>query len=87
MLQQKRNLATAENSLISAETTYARDRASLSQVLANTLDKYGISLADTARGTVAQLPAIPGLVPATDTTPGQAPPPVAPITANPAPNQ
>jgi outer membrane protein TolC len=71
VLQQKRNLATAENSLISAETTYARDRASLSQILANTLDKYGISLGDTARGTVSQAPTIPGLVPATDTTPTQ----------------
>jgi outer membrane protein len=71
VLQQKRNLATAENSMISAETTYARDRAALSQILANTLDKYGISLGDTARGTVAQAPTIPGLVPATDTTPTQ----------------
>jgi outer membrane protein len=71
VLQQKRNLATAEFSMITAETTYARDRASLSQILANTLDKYGISLGDAARGTVAQAPMIPGLVPAKDVAPTQ----------------
>ena len=79
VLQQQRNLATAENSLISATAAYARDRANLLQVLANTLDRYGISLADAASGTVVQKPSVPGL-----TAPGPAP--VAkPLTASPEP--
>lgn len=61
VLQQERNLATAENNLISATAAYAKDRASLTQVLANTLDKYGISLVDSTTGQLAQLPTIPGL--------------------------
>ncbi len=63
VLSQQRNLASAQDNLITAETTYARDRASLSQILANTLDKYNINLADTARGVVTQTPVIPGLQP------------------------
>jgi hypothetical protein len=33
----------------------------LTEVLANTLDKYGISLPDATTGQLSQLPAIPGL--------------------------
>lgn len=61
VLQQERSLAAAENTLISDTALYAKDRAALSQLLSNTLDKYGISLADTARGDVSQAPVIPGL--------------------------
>ncbi len=61
VLQQERNLATGEDNLISATAAYARDRAALSQILANTLDLYGISLGDAATGTVTQKPNIPGL--------------------------
>jgi outer membrane protein len=61
VLQQQRNLATAANTLIAATAAYARDRASLGQILSNTLDRYGISLQDAATGTVSQAPAIPGL--------------------------
>ncbi len=79
VLQQERNLATAENNLISATAAYARDRSSLTQLLATTLDKYGISLVDAASGTVTQMPHIPGL------TAPKAPAPPKPLTANPAP--
>ncbi|HZY61307.1 MAG TPA: TolC family protein [Edaphobacter sp.] len=61
VLQQERNLASAENTLISDTAAYAKDRAALSQLLSNTLDKYGISLVDTARGEVSKAPSIPGL--------------------------
>lgn len=61
VLQQERNLAVAENTLISDTAVYAKDRAALGQLLSNTLDKYGISLSDTAKGDVAQAPVIPGL--------------------------
>jgi outer membrane protein len=64
VLQQERNLATAENNVISAEATYATDRASLEQLLAETLDQYGIQLSEAVTGTVTKVPVIPGLEPA-----------------------
>jgi outer membrane protein TolC len=67
VLQQQRNLATAENNLIAAEATYAKDRAGLYQTLATTLSHYGINLTDAASGTVGTAPAVPGLVPAKNT--------------------
>ena len=79
VLQQERNLAGAENNLISATAAYALDRVSLNQILANTLDRYGISLVDTAQGVVNQTPRIPGL------TAPKPPQPPKPISANPAP--
>jgi outer membrane protein TolC len=61
VLQQGRNLAVAENSLISATAAYAKDRAALLQLLSTTLDRYNINISDAATGTVAQAPLIPGL--------------------------
>ena len=61
VLVQERTLATGENNLISATAAYAKDRSAFDQVLSNTLDRYGISLVDTAAGVVNQKPAIPGL--------------------------
>jgi outer membrane protein TolC len=61
VLQQGRNLATAENTLISAIAAYARDRSLLHQLLANTLETYGISIQSAATGVVPQAPVIPGL--------------------------
>jgi outer membrane protein TolC len=73
VLQQQRLLAIAENSLISATAAYAKDRVGLSQLLANTLSKYGISLTDAASGNLSQSPVIPGL---TAPTPPPAPKPI-----------
>jgi len=61
VLQQGRNLATADNNLISATAAYAKDRASLEQLLSTTLDRYGISIEAAASGNVTQAPVIPGL--------------------------
>jgi outer membrane protein TolC len=61
VLQQGRNLATAENSLISATAAYARDRAALLQLLSNTLDRYNISISDAATGKISSAPVVPGL--------------------------
>ena len=61
VLQQERSLAAAENTVTSAMATYAKDRASLEQTLANTLQKYNISIGDGVSGTVTQQVAIPGL--------------------------
>jgi len=77
VLQQERNLATAENTLISATATYATDRAALYQILAKTLQQYGISLVDAATGEIKNVPVIPGLQPAKNTTPAPTTPPAA----------
>ena len=66
VLQQQRNLATADNTLISATAAYAKDRVALGQLLSNLLDKYGISIQDAATGNITQQPVVPGL-----TTPKQ----------------
>jgi outer membrane protein len=66
VLQQSRNLATAENNLTSARANYAQARASLYQLLATTLQHYGINLEDSAKGVVKQPPVVPGLEPAKD---------------------
>ena len=67
VLQQERNLATAENNLIVAEATYAKDRAGLYQTLATSLQHYGINLNDAASGNIGSAPVVPGLEPAKDT--------------------
>jgi outer membrane protein len=61
VLSQTRQLETAEDNLISAQTTYAVDRAALSQLVADTLQKYGINITDAATGNVSQEPSVPGL--------------------------
>ena len=43
VLSQTRQLETAQDNLIAAQTTYAVDRAALSQLVADTLQKYGIT--------------------------------------------
>lgn len=79
VLTQERTLAGGENNLISATAAYAKDRSSLNQLLSNTLDRYGISLADAATGTVTSQPHIPGL------TAPKEPEAPKPLTAQPAP--
>lgn len=79
VLQQERNLATAEDNLISATAAYARDRVALQQILSNTLDRYGISIEDAATGVVTKQPVVPGL------TAPQPPAPPKPLTATPPP--
>ncbi|MDE3105259.1 MAG: TolC family protein [Acidobacteriota bacterium] len=61
VLQQERNLATAENNLIAASAAYAKDRAGLLQLLSLTLDKYGVSIQEAATGNIRQVPSVPGL--------------------------
>jgi outer membrane protein TolC len=81
VLQQQRNMATAENALISATAAYAKDRAGLLQLLSKTLDQYGISITEAATGVITATPVIPGLTAPT------APAPVKPIAVGPAPAQ
>jgi outer membrane protein TolC len=75
VLLQTRNLATAEDSLITANLTYAKDRALLYQVLASTLQHYGINMPEAATGSVQTAPAVPGLQPATNNTAAPTTPP------------
>jgi outer membrane protein TolC len=83
VLQQQRNLATAEDNLIAANAAFAKDRAGLYQILASTLQHYGINLGEAATGQVGAAPVIPGVKPATlDTgTPGAAAPAATPAPA------
>ena len=64
VLLQQRDLAVAENNLISARGAYAKDRAGLHQTLASTLHHYGINLTEAASGQVGAAPLIPGVEPA-----------------------
>jgi outer membrane protein len=73
VLQQGRNLAIAENTLISNTAAYAKDRSLLRELLANTLDTYGISIVAAASGALGQTPVIPGL---TAPKPPEAPKPI-----------
>ncbi len=81
VLQQQRNLANSENTVISATAAYAKDRAALLQLLSKTLDRYGVSITDAATGVMATAPVIPGLTAPT------APAPPKPISVGPAPTQ
>jgi outer membrane protein len=75
VLLQQRNLANAQNTRITANLTYAKDRALLYQVLASTLQHYGINLNDAASGKIGAAPVIPGLQPASNTTVAPTTPP------------
>ena len=61
VLQQVRNLATADDNLTDARVVYARDRAELYQLLATTLEHYGINMQDATTGNVGAQPTVPGL--------------------------
>ena len=83
VLQQGRNLATADNNLISATAAYANDRSGLMQLLSDTLERYGISIVNAAMGTTGPTPVIPGL---TAPKAPEAPKPIS-VTPNPPPQQ
>jgi outer membrane protein TolC len=83
VLQQGRNLAIADNNLISATAAYMNDRANLRQLLSNTLERYGISLQSAASGVIGQTPVIPGLIPP---KPPEPPKPIS-VTPGPPPQQ
>ncbi len=64
VLQQQRNLAAAQAQLISARASYAIARAALEEALSSTLDRYGISIVESANGQIHTQPTIPGIEPA-----------------------
>jgi outer membrane protein TolC len=75
VLLQERGLATAEDNLIAARAAYAKDRAGLYQMLATTLQHYGINLNEAASGEVKTTPVVPGVSPVKETTVPAANPP------------
>ncbi len=75
VLQQQRAMAAAENTLLQANATYAKDRAGLYQTLSSTLEHYGINLQEAATGDITAAPVVPGLTPAKQTTSTQTPAP------------
>ena len=80
VLLQEKGLASADNALNQANATYAKDRAALYQILATTLQHYGIDLTDAATGNVKAEPVVPGLVAAKPgKEPSTAPPATAPV--------
>ncbi len=81
VLLQQRNLANAEYNLIVAHAQYAKDRSGLYQVLASTMQHYGINLPEAASGEIKTTPKVPGVQPA---PPGQEPSMTAPPTPTPA---
>jgi outer membrane protein TolC len=86
VMLQERGLANAEDALIAANAAYAKDRAGLYQMLATTLQHYGINLNEAASGEVNTAPVVPGVRPAKDTKePTTVPPTIPP--ANPPANQ
>ncbi len=66
VLLQQRGLANAEDALIAANAQYAKDRAGLYQIMASTLQHYGINLNDAASGQVNTTPVVPGVAPMKD---------------------
>ncbi len=79
VLQQQRSLAQAEANLITANATYAKDRASLYQIVASTLRHYGINLEDAAHGQVHGQLSVPGVQPA---QPGKEPSMTTPLASD-----
>ena len=73
VLQQQRNMANSEATLISATAAYAKDRAALLELVSRTLDRYSINITDAATGNIINPPVIPGL---TAPTEPQAPKPI-----------
>jgi outer membrane protein len=76
VLTQEKNLATAEDNLIAANAAYANARASLYQIMATTLQHYGINLNEAASGEVKTAPVVPGVLAVKEST---AAPSVAPV--------
>jgi outer membrane protein len=83
VLAQQRSLAISEDSLIAAQASYAKDRATLYQILATTMQHYGINLSEAATGNVKTVPVVPGLVQAPAGNEPITTPPATPSAANP----
>ena len=80
VLQDERDLAQAESTLVGAMTTYAKARVQLDRDTAQTLDRYNIKIDEAVTGDVKTQPNVPGIMPNKNalqesTTPAQQQPP------------
>jgi len=85
VLQDERDLAAAESTLVSTMTNYAKARVQLDRDTAQTLDRYNIKIDEAVTGDIKTQPNVPGIVanknalqdanaPATQPPPQQQPP-------------
>ncbi len=63
VLQDERDLAQAESTLVSTMTNYAKARVQLDRDTAQTLDRYNIKIDEAVTGEVRTQPNVPGIVP------------------------
>lgn len=79
VLQDERDLAASESTLVSAMTNYAKARVQLDRDTAQTLDRYNIKIDEAVTGQIHTEPNVPGTVPnktaLQDTTPPAQQPP------------
>jgi hypothetical protein len=62
VLQDERDLAQAESTLVSAMTNYAKSRVQLDRDTAQTLERNNIKLDEAVTGQVRTAPSVPGVV-------------------------
>jgi outer membrane protein TolC len=75
VLQDQRDLATAESNLVAATSAYEQSKVELDRVTSRTLESLGIEIEDAVTGNVTRMPNAPGVMPRTDQNPtGQAAP-------------
>lgn len=79
VLQDERDLAASESTLVSAMTNYAKARVQLDRDTAQTLDRYNIKIDEAVTGNVKTEPNVPGIMPnktviQETTAPAQQPP-------------
>jgi outer membrane protein len=78
VLQDERDLAAAESTLVSAMTNYAKSKVLLDRDIAQTLERNNIKLDEAVTGNIRTQPNVPGVVPnknvLNDATPAQQPP-------------
>jgi outer membrane protein TolC len=79
ILQDMSALATAESNVVNAMTAYEQSKVQLDVVTGRTLERLGISIGDAEKGSVTQMPHVPGVVPSSQAiTNPIAPPPMVP---------
>ena len=63
VLQDERDLAQAESTVVSAMTNYAKARVQLDRDTAQTLDRYNIKIDEAVTGQIHTEPSVPGTIP------------------------
>lgn len=69
VLQDQRDLATAESNLVAATSAYEQSKVELDRVTSRTLESLGIEIEDAVTGNVTRMPNAPGVMPRPDQSP------------------